>query len=152
MIYEQVCQYKYGLENKIFGNVIESIMFQDYNQIIDEIMNNIVVEEQNKNINNNTFNLFENKNSIDKNILNLDNEGIPSKSINGKQIKLNKNIFENETVFSNNNIFNNYDLNKDKKNECNLCKQINKLDVDNKKYLIEYLNKLNELIFKNYNE
>ena len=142
LIYEHVSQYKYGLENKILGNITESIMFQDYNQIIDEIMNNIVVEEQNKNINNNKFNLFEKKNY----------EGIPSKSINGKQIKLNENIFQNDTVFTNNNIFNNYDLNKGIENECKLCKHINKLDVDYKKYLIDFLNKLNGLIFKKFNE
>ena len=59
LIYEHVSQYKYGLENKILGNITESVMFQDYNQIIDEIMNNIVVEEQNKN--NNKLNIFENK-------------------------------------------------------------------------------------------
>ena len=121
-------------------------MFQDYNQIIDEIMNNIVVEEQNKNINNNKSNL------IDKNIFSIDNEGIPSKSMNGKQIKLSKNKLENETVFINDNVFNNYDLNKDKEKDCKLCRQINKLDVEYKKYLVEYLNKLNGLILKNYNE
>ena len=142
LIYEQVCQYKYGLENKILGNITESVMFQDYNQIIDEIMNNIVVEEQNKNINNNKSNL------IDNNIFNLDNKGIPSKSLNGKQIKLSKNNLESETVFINDNAFNNYDLNKDKEKECKLCKQINKLDVEYKKYLIEYINKLNGLILK----
>ena len=146
LIYEQVCQYKYGLENKILGNITESVMFQDYNQIIDEIMNNIVVEEQNKNINNNKSNLTV------KNIFNLDNEGIPSKSMNGKQIKLSKNNLESETVFINDNAFNNYDANKDKEKECKLCKQINKLDVEYKKYLVEYLNKLNGLILKNYNE
>ena len=49
LIYEHISQYKYGQENKILGNVTDSLMFQDNNQIIDEIMNNIVLEEQNNN-------------------------------------------------------------------------------------------------------
>ena len=149
LIYEHVSQYKYGLENKILGNITESVMFQDYNQIIDEIMNNIVVEEQNKN--NNKLNIFENKKKINNNRFNIDNEGIPSKSLNTKQIKLNNNNYDIESVFTENNIFKNYDLNRDKENECILCKEINNLNVEHKKYLFDYLNKLNALILKDYN-
>ena len=162
LIYEHISQYKYGLENKILGNITELLMFQDYNQIIDEIMNNIVVEEQNKiganeisNINGeNKIKVFRSKNKLDKKLFDLENEGIPSKSINSRQIKLNNNIFNNnESIFSNNNIFDNDNMNKDKDiNECKLCKQINKLDIEYKKYLIEYLNILNEFLLKDYNE
>ena len=158
LIYEHISQYKYGLENKIMGNITELVMFQDYNKIIDEIMNNIVIEEQNNNTNNNenikdkNYNFILSKNKYENNFNNLNNdECIPSKSINAKQIKLNNNIFNNDSLFTDNNIFNNY-LNKNKKNECKLCKQINKLDIEHKKYLIEYINKLNGFLLKDYNQ
>ncbi len=163
LIYEHISQYKYGLEKKIMGNTTELLMFQDYNQIIDEIMNNIVVEEQkikNNNINVENYNfLMKSKNKNNDNIFGFDNnnyECIPSKSINNKQIKLNNNIFNNnETLFNdNNNIFNNY-LKKNKGNkehECKLCKQINKLDVEYKAYLIEFINKLNGFLLKDCNQ
>ena len=161
LIYEHVSQYKYGLEYKIMGNVTESLMFQDYNQIIDEIMNNIVVEDQNKNINNNAYNVNINKNKNNNDSFNFDNnndnEFIPSKSLYSKRIKLNdknSNIFDVDCVFNDNNIFNDYDMkkNKNKENECILCKQINNLNVKNKKYLIDYINKLNEFILKDFDE
>ena len=154
LIYEHITQFKYGLENKIMGNITENVMFQDYNEIIDEIMNNIVIEERDKNNicekKNNDKISFPSKNRLNKNCFNLDNDGIPSKSINAKQIKLNNNIFDNESIFSNNNIFNNYDKNKNKENSCKLCKQINKLETEHKKYLIEYINKLNGFLLKDY--
>ena len=49
LLYEHISQFKYGLENKIMSNITESLLFQDYNQIIDEIMNNVMIEEQNNN-------------------------------------------------------------------------------------------------------
>ena len=153
LIYEHISQYKYGLENKIMGDVTEMLMFQDYNQIIDEIMDNIVKENEMNDVENRCDMVKQFK--YDKDYLNYNNNNdcIPSKSINNKQIKLNNNIFNNiETVFSNNNIFNNY-LNKTKgENECKLCKHINNLDIEYKKYLIEYLNKLNGFIIKDFNE
>ena len=159
LIYEYVSQYKYGLENKILGNVTELLMFQDYNQIIDEIMNDIVVDEQNKNIN---INNNKNKNKIDNDMFNFgnsndnDNELVPSKSLFSKQIKLdnNRNIFNNESIFVNENAFNEYEKkkNKNKEDECMLCKQINKLNIEHKKYLIDYINKLNAFILKDFDE
>ena len=164
LIYEYISQYKYGLENKILGNVTELLMFQDYNQIIDEIMNDIVVDEQNKNISNNKYNNIKgNKNNIDNDIFNFgnsndnDNELVPSKSLFTKQIKLdnNRNIFDNESIFVNENAFNEYEKkkkNKNKEDECILCKQINKLNIEHKKYLIDYINKLNAFILKDFDE
>ena len=43
LIYEHISKYKYGLENKIMSNITESLLFQDYNKIIDEVMNNIML-------------------------------------------------------------------------------------------------------------
>ena len=162
LIYEHISQYKYGLENKIMENTTELLMFQDYNQIIDEIMNNIVIEEQNNTKNNNDIEkcnfVMKSKNKMDSNIFNFDsnNECIPSKSINNKQIKLNNNIFNNnESLFNDNsNIYNNYlNKNKDNKNnQCKLCKQINKLDIKYKTHLVEYINKLIGFLLKDYNQ
>ena len=156
LIYEHISQYKYGLENKILGNTTESLIFQDNNQIINEIMNNIVIQEHNKNSDENTMNFYgkKSKKLFNKDCFNLDNEGIPSKSLNGKQIKLSNNIFDcknnNDSIFSNN-VFDNY-CKKNKESECKLCCQINKLNVEHKKYLIEFLNKLNGILLKDYNE
>ena len=156
LIYEHISQYKYGLENKILGNTTESLIFQDNNQIINEIMNNIVIQEHNKNSDENTMNFYgkKSKKIFNKDCFNLDNEGIPSKSLNGKQIKLSNNIFDcknnNDSIFSNN-VFDNY-CKKNKESECKLCCQINKLNVEHKKYLIEFLNKLNGILLKDYNE
>jgi hypothetical protein len=141
LIYEYVSQFKYGLENKIMSNITESLLFQDYNQIIDEIMNNVKLEEQN--------NITKIKNTkLDYNLSKekrndfLD-DYIPSKSINHKQIKLDNNPFNKNSFFEEKII--------NKKNEiegCQLCAQINKLNIEHKKYLIEYLNRLNEFILK----
>ena len=142
LIYEHISQYKYGLENKIMSNITEYVLFQDYNQIIDEVMNNIMLQEQNN---------IPVKNKLD---LNLDlskekkeffeDDCIPSKSINNKRIKLDNNIFNNNSFFDDKKLI--------KKNnemeECKLCAQINNLNVEHKKYLIDYLNKLNEFILK----
>ena len=141
LIYEHISQFKYGLENKIMSNLTEALLFQDYNQIIDEIMNNIMLEEQNMNarVKNQKvdFNLSKNKRN------DFFDECIPSKSINHKQIKLGHDPFNEDSFFEEKNI--------EKKNEiegCKLCVQINKLNIEHKKYLIEYLNKLNEFILK----
>ena len=142
LIYEHISQFKYGLENKIMSNLTEALLFQDYNQIIDEIMNNVMLEEQNMNarVKNQKvdFNLSKNKRNDF-----FDDYNIPSKSINHKQIKLGNDPFNEDSFFEEKNI--------EKKNEiegCKLCVQINKLNIENKKYLIEYLNKLNEFILK----
>ena len=142
LIYEHISQFKYGLENKIMSNLTEALLFQDYNQIIDEIMNNVMLEEQNKNarVKNQKvdFNLSKNKRNDF-----FDDYNIPSKSINHKQIKLGNDPFNEDSFFEEKNI--------EKKNEiegCKLCVQINKLNIEHKKYLIEYLNKLNEFILK----
>ena len=142
LIYEHISQFKYGLENKIMSNLTEALLFQDYNQIIDEIMNNVMLEEQNKNarVKNQKvdFNLSKNKRNDF-----FDDYNIPSKSINHKQIKLGNDPFNEDSFFEQKNI--------EKKNEiegCKLCVQINKLNIEHKKYLIEYLNKLNEFILK----
>ena len=141
LIYEHISQFKYGLENKIMSNLTEALLFQDYNQIIDEIMNNVMLEEQNMNarVKNQKvdFNLSKNKRN------DFFDECIPSKSINHKQIKLGHDPFNEDSFFEEKNI--------EKKNEiegCKLCVQINKLNFEHKKYLIEYLNKLNEFILK----
>ena len=141
LIYEHISQFKYGLENKIMSNLTEALLFQDYNQIIDEIMNNVMLEEQNMNtrVKNQKvdFNLSKNKRN------DFFDECIPSKSINHKQIKLGHDPFNEDSFFEEKNI--------EKKNEiegCKLCVQINKLNIEHKKYLIEYLNKLNEFILK----
>jgi hypothetical protein len=142
LLYEHISQFKYGLENKIMSNITESLLFQDYNQIIDEIMNNVMLEEQN---NNNTkmknekldFTLSKEKRK------DFFDDYIPSKSINHKQIKLDNNPFNENSFFEDKKI--------NKKNEiegCKLCVQINKLNIEHKKYLIDYLNKLNEFILK----
>ena len=154
LIYEHISQYKYGQENKILGNVTDSLMFQDNNQIIDEIMNNIVLEEQNNNSVNDEskINIYEKNNKrINKDFFNIENEGIPSKSLNGKQIKLINNILDNNDSLFSNDIFKNYEK-KNKGKDCKLCCQINKLGADHKKYLIEFLNKLNGILLKDYNE
>ena len=142
LIYEHISQFKYGLENKIMSNLTEALLFQDYNQIIDEIMNNVMLEEQNMNtrVKNQKvdFNLSKNKRNDF-----FDDYNIPSKSINHKQIKLGNDPFNEDSFFEQKNI--------EKKNEiegCKLCVQINKLNIEHKKYLIEYLNKLNEFILK----
>ena len=142
LIYEHISQFKYGLENKIMSNLTEALLFQDYNQIIDEIMNNVMLEEQNMNtrVKNQKvdFNLSKNKRNDF-----FDDYNIPSKSINHKQIKLGNDPFNEDSFFEEKNI--------EKKNEiegCKLCVQINKLNIEHKKYLIEYLNKLNEFILK----
>ena len=140
LIYEHMSQYKYGIENKLMSNITESLLFQDYNQIIDEVMNNIMLEEQNNtHINNKKldFNLSKEKKE------DLADECIPSKSINNKRIKLENNIFNDSSFFNDKNM-----TLKDEAYECKLCCQINKLNVEYKKYLIEYLNKLNEFILK----
>jgi hypothetical protein len=141
LIYEHISQFKYGLENKIMSNLTEALLFQDYNQIIDEIMNNVMLEEQNMNarVKNQKvdFNLSKNKRN------DFFDECIPSKSINHKQIKLGHEPFNEDSFFEEKNI--------EKKNEiegCKLCVQINKINIEHKKYLIEYLNKLNEFILK----
>ena len=142
LLYEHISQFKYGLENKIMSNITESLLFQDYNQIIDEIMNNVMIEEQN---NNNTkmknekldFTLSKEKRK------DFFDDYIPSKSINNKQIKLDNNPFNENSFFEEKKLT--------KKNEiegCKLCVQINKLNIEHKKYLIDYLNKLNEFILK----
>ena len=141
LIYEHISQFKYGLENKIMSNITESLLFQDYNQIIDEIMNNVMLEEQNKNTTFKNTKLDYNLSKDKRNDF-LD-DYIPSKSINHKQIKLDNNPFNKNSFFEEKII--------NKKNEiegCQLCAQINKLNIEHKKYLIEYLNRLNEFILK----
>ena len=108
-------------------NITESLLFQDYNQIIDEIMNNIMIEKQKG---------FNTKNKrID---FSLNNEYIPSKSINNKRIKLDNNNGGNNNIFN----FNEYNENSSLINDnmklfngnknmednigCKLCDQINK--------------------------
>ena len=116
-----------------------SIIFDEF---IDEIMNNVMIEEQN---NNNTkmknekldFTLSKEKRK------DFFDDYIPSKSINNKQIKLDNNPFNENSFFEEKKLT--------KKNEtegCKLCVQINKLNIEHKKYLIDYLNKLNEFILK----
>ena len=146
LIYEHISQFKYGLESKIMSNITEALIFQDYNQVIDIVMNNIMLAEQN---------YFETKNSKIKYDFNLSKEKcdfnfnddyIPSKSINNKRIKLDNNIFNNNTDFFGEKKISNK-INNDIEG-CKLCLQINKLNVEHKKYLIDYLNKLNEFILK----
>ena len=142
LIYEHISQYKYGLENKIMSNITESLLFQDYNQVIDEVMNNIMLQEQN--------NIATKNNKLDLNFdLNQEKKDffgdncIPSKSINNKRIKLDNNIFNENSFFDGKKINkNNNEI------ECKLCAQINNLNVEHKKYLIDYLDKLNEFILK----
>jgi hypothetical protein len=149
LLYEHISQYKYGLESKIMTNITESLLFQDYNQIIDEIMNNIMIEKQKG---------FNTKNKrID---FCLNNEYIPSKSINNKRIKLdnnnggNNNIFnfneynESSSLFNDNMKLFNGNKNMEENIGCKLCDQINKLNIEHKKFLTDYLNKLNEFILK----
>ena len=122
------------------SNITENLLFQDYNQIIDEIINNIMLEEQKK--------ISLGLNLSKKNINNYydnDNECIPSKSINNKRIKLDNNNSSNDNCFYN---FKNKINNNDTIDECKLCAQINNLKVEHKKYLLDYLNKLNEFILK----
>ena len=146
LIYEHISQFKYGLESKIMSNITEALIFQDYNQVIDIVMNNIMLAEQN---------YFETKNSKIKYDFNLSKEKcdfnfnddyIPSISINNKRIKLDNNIFNNNTDFFGEKKISNK-INNDIEG-CKLCLQINKLNVEHKKYLIDYLNKLNEFILK----
>ena len=142
LLYEHISQYKYGSESKIMSNITENLLFQDYNQIIDEIINNIMLEEQKKiplglnlskkNINN----YYDNDN---------DNECIPSISINNKRIKLDNNNTSYDNCFFN---FKNKINNDNTIDECKLCAQINNLKVEHKKYLLDYLDKLNEFILK----
>ena len=149
LIYEHISQFKYGLESKIMSNITEELIFQDYNQIIDIVMNNIMLAEQNNN--------FATKNSKIKYDFNLSKEKcefnfnddyIPSKSINNKRIKLDNNIFNNNNICDD--FFSRKKINKNNNETegCKLCLQINKLNVEHKKYLIDYLNKLNESILK----
>ena len=146
LLYEHISQYKYGSESKIMSNITENLLFQDYNQIIDEIINNIMLEEQKKiplglnlskkNINN----YYDNDNECIP-------ECIPSISINNKRIKLDNN--NNNTSYDN--CFFNFKnkINNDNTiDECKLCAQINNLKVEHKKYLLDYLDKLNEFILK----
>ena len=140
LIYEHISQYKYGLENKLMANITESLLFQDYNLIIDEIMNNIMIEEQ-KNI------TVKNKKldfNLSKEKFELFFDDVPSKSLNNKRIKLDDNLLNDNCFFNDKNI----KRNKDDIEDCKLCTQINRLNVDYKKYLIDYLNKLNEFILK----
>ena len=53
----------------------------------------------------------------------------------------------NDNFFFNFNNINNKKNNNDI-NECKLCAQINNLNVEHKKYLLDYLDKLNEFILK----
>ena len=140
LIYEHISQYKYGLENKLMANITESLLFQDYNLIIDEIMNNIMIEEQ-KNI------TVKNKKldfNLSKEKFELFFDDVPSKSLNNKRIKLDDNLLNDNCFFNDKNI----KRNKNDIEDCKLCTQINRLNVDYKKYLIDYLNKLNEFILK----
>ena len=138
LIYEHISQFKYGIEKKIMANITESLIFQDYNLIIDEIMNNIMLEEQNTVI----------KNKINNN--NIFRDDIPSKSLNNKRIKLDDNVFNTN---NDNNMILNMNVMKESRTDigCKLCKQINKLNVEHKKYLLDYLNKLNEFILRDFN-
>ena len=131
------------------SNITEELIFQDYNQIIDIVMNNIMLAEQNNN--------FATKNSKIKYDFNLSKEKcefnfnddyIPSKSINNQRIKLDNNIFNNNNICDD--FFSRKKINKNNNETegCKLCLQINKLNVEHKKYLIDYLNKLNESILK----
>ena len=81
LLYEHISQYKYGSESKIMSNITENLLFQDYNQIIDEVINNIMLEEQKKT----PLDLNISKKNNNNNDYYLDNEGIPSKSINKKK-------------------------------------------------------------------
>ena len=125
------------------SNLTESLLFQDYNQIIDEVMNNIMLQEQsNIPVKNNkldvNFNLSKEKKEY------FGDDCIPSKSINNKRIKLDNNIFNDNSFFDGKTLTkNNNDI-----EECKLCFQINNLNVEYKKSLIDYLNKLNEFILK----
>ena len=141
LIYEHISQYKYGSESKIMSNITENLLFQDYNQIIDEVINNIMLEEQKKTPLG--LNLSKKNNN---NEYYLDNEDIPSKSINNKRIKLDNNMTNDNCFFNFNNI--NNKKNNNDINECKLCAQINNLNVEHKKYLLDYLDKLNEFVLK----
>ena len=141
LIYEHISQFKYGIEKKIMANITESLLFQDYNQIIDDVMNNIMLEEQNNFTKNNNMKIYNN---------NIYKDDIPSKSLNNRRIKLeDNNMFS--TTPNNNLILNNEKIPENKEQECKLCVQINKMNVEYKKYLLDYLNKLNEFILKDYN-
>ena len=140
LIYEHVSAFKYGFENKILGSVTEQLMFQDYNMIIDDIMDNLVIEKTNEN------NKFVKKEETKFN-LNSNEDKIPSKSIQTKQIKMGDN---DDDVFIGD-IYGRYNNNKNEmkndEKECDLCKQIDKMDGDYKKYLVDYIGKLNEFLF-----
>ena len=122
LIYEHISQYKYGSESKIMSNITENLLFQDYNQIIDEVINNIMLEEQKKTPLGLNISKKNNNNEYY-----LDNEDIPSKSINNKRIKLDNNMTNDNRLVK----FN--DKKKNKNNnyikECKLRPQINNLNV-----------------------
>ena len=144
LIYEHISQFKYGLESKIMSNITEALIFQDYNQVIDIVMNNIMLAEQNNFATKNSKIKFDFNLSKEKCEFNFNDDYIPSKSINNKRIKLDNNIFNNEDFFSEKKI----NKNNNEAEGWKLCLQINKLNVEHKKYLIDYLNKLNEFVLK----
>ena len=144
LIYEHISQFKYGLESKIMSNITEGLIFQDYNQVIDIIMNNIMLAEQNNFATKNSKIKFDFNLSKEKCEFNFNDDYIPSKSINNKRIKLDNNLFNNDDFFSEKKI----NKNNNEMEGCKLCLQINKLNVEHKKYLIDYLNKLNEFVLK----
>ena len=144
LIYEHISQFKYGLESKIMSNITEALIFQDYNQVIDIIMNNIMLAEQNNFATKNSKIKFDFNLSKEKCEFNFNDDYIPSKSINNKRIKLDNNLFNNDDFFSEKKI----NKNNNEIEGCKLCLQINKLNVEHKKYLIDYLNKLNEFVLK----
>ena len=142
LIYEHISQYKYGLESKIMSNITESLLFQDYNKIIDEVMNNIMLQEQNNiPVKNNKLDM--NFNLSKEKIEYFGDDCIPSKSINNKRIKLDNNTLNDNSFFEGKMLTKKNDI-----EECKLCSQINNLNVEHKKFLIDYLNKLNEFILK----
>ena len=126
------------------SNITEALIFQDYNQVIDIIMNNIMLAEQNNFATKNSKIKFDFNLSKEKCEFNFNDDYIPSKSINNKRIKLDNNLFNNEDFFSEKKI----NKNNNEMEGCKLCLQINKLNVEHKKYLIDYLNKLNEFVLK----
>jgi hypothetical protein len=129
LLYEYFSQYKYGFENKIMGNVIEKILFIDYNELIDQVMNEIV-------------NIGKTNNG--KIINYIEKETIPSKLLKSKRIKLTNNFVENESIFFNDNWLNFRE--KNNKMNCNLCQQIDKIDIEYKNYLLDFLNKLDNIL------
>jgi len=144
LIYEHISQFKYGLESKIMSNITEALIFQDYNQVIDIVMNNIMLAEQNNFATKNSKIKFDFNLSKEKCEFNFNDNYIPSKSINNKRIKLDNTLFNNEDFFSEKKI----NKNNNEMEGCKLCLQINKLNVEHKKNLIDYLNKLNEFVLK----